>query len=222
MVHRVRIAVDILLATCFVAVMATALVEETPHEFLGLALFALAFVHIALNRHRLVAMLKGRPSVVRVLQLVLVVGLAACVIGQVASAFVLSKHALAFLPALPGSSWARRAHMLCSYWSFILAFAHAGFQAKGVLARVRRRSQPRSATKRAGCVVIAVVAAFGVVSFVQLGLPTYLTAQVQFAAGDPYVLLACVRWTSVAVLVAAVFHCLRAALEARTGKSARV
>jgi hypothetical protein len=204
---------DIALALALVATMATALVQEAPHEWLGIALFALIVAHIVLNRKWLAAVFRGRHDALRMLQIVVLAALAACIIGQVASSLVLSKHAFGFLPALPGAGWARSVHMLCSYWAFVLAFAHAGLHA-----RTPKKMAPWQ--KWASRIIIAVVACFGAFSFAQLGLWQYLTGQVQFAFADYSVplTLAFARYASVAVLVAGVFHYIRKAITL-TGKA---
>lgn len=203
----IKVVLDFAMAVTLVAVMATALVQEAPHEWLGLALFALMATHVVLNRKWLAAIFRGRHGALRVMQIVVIAALVACVIGQVASSLVLSKHAFGFLPALPGAGWARRVHMLCSYWAFVLAFAHAGLHM-----RMPKGMLPWQMW--AGRVVFAVVACFGVYSFVQLGMWQYLTGQVQFAFVDfgvsPVVTAA--RYASVAVLVAGVFHYVRKAV----------
>ena len=101
----------------------------------------------------------------------------------------------------------------CSYWAFVFVFAHVGLQGKGIFRRIGKTIAANRALLWAFRIVVAAVSVFGAVSFVQLGLPAYLAGQVRFAAGDPNVLFACARWASVAVLVSAVFHCLRSALE---------
>ena len=207
------IAVDALMAGMVVLVVTTALVAEAPHEYLGLVLFALIIAHIVLNRRWFAALGRGRWTAVRVLQAVSVLGLAICIVGQAASAVVLSKHALAFLPPIPGSAFARSVHLMCSHWAFVFAFAHAGLQVKNILLRVGGAAPPNRVALWALRIVVAALSAFGAVSFVQLELGAYLTGQVQFAAGDPNILFAGIRWASVAVLVAAVFHYLRLALE---------
>ena len=207
--------VGVLLAVDLIAVMATALVQEAPHEFLGIALFALVVIHVVQTRRWFTALGRGRWGAARVIQLVLIAGLAVCLIGQIASALILSKHALAFLPALPGAAWARSAHMLCSYWFFVLAFAHFGFQLKGMLAKMRFGRDDAGAGSAARVWVIrivwAAIAVFGVISFVQLGLASYLFAQVQFAAADYAAPLALsfARYAAVGVLVAGIFHFIR-------------
>ena len=215
----VRIAVDAALAVLFVAVMATALVQEAPHEYLGIAVFAAVAAHVVLNRRWFKALGGGRYNAVRVLQLVSVVGLLACVVGQAVSSVVLSKHAFGFLPALPGASWARQVHMLCSYWAFVLAFAHAGLQFKGLgrMVRARRHGTPMpTAALWAARIALATVACFGAYSFVQANMGAYLLGQVQFAFADSSepLALAFARYASMAVLVGGVFHYLRRAIEA--------
>ena len=197
------------MAVVMVAVMATALVQEAPHEWLGLALFALVVVHIVLNRRWLSAVFRGRYNVVRVLQVVMLVGLVLCIVGQVASSLVLSKYAFGFLPALPGASWARRVHMLCSYWSFVFAFAHTGLHV---------RLPKRMATWKLWAIraIAVVIACYGAFSFIQLGMPAYLGGQVQFAMADYATPLALsfARYASMAVLVATLFQFIRAGIEA--------
>ena len=202
-----KIVLDVAMAVVLVAIMVTALVQEAPHEWLGVALFVLMAVHVVLNRRWLAAVFRGRHSALRVVQIVVVAGLVVCIVGQLASSLVLSKHAFGFLPALPGAGWARRVHMICSYWAFVLAFAHTG-----LYARLPRNMAPWQ--KWAVRIAVAVIACFGVHSFAQLGLGDYLTGQVQFAYADYSIPLALViaRYASVAVLVAGVFHYLREGL----------
>ncbi|MBQ3301750.1 MAG: DUF4405 domain-containing protein [Eggerthellaceae bacterium] len=204
----VKAVLDIAMAAVLVAVMATALVQEAPHEWLGLAMLVLMAAHVVLNRKWLASVFRGRRSVLRVLQIVMVVALVACFAGQVASSLVISKHAFGFLPALPGSSWARRVHMLCSYWMFVLAFVHAGLH-------IRLPKRMASWQLWVVRVLAVLVACYGAVSFAQLGLLPYLTGQVQFAAADYAAPLALsfARYASVGVLFGGVSHCVRSAAE---------
>ena len=202
--NAIKIVLDIALAATLVAVMATALVQEAPHEWLGVALFVFTVAHIVFNRKWLASVFRGRRNALRVLQIVVIVGLAACVLGQIASSLVISKHAFGFLPVLPGASWARRVHMLCSYWMFVFAFAHVGLH-------VRTPRGLASWQTWALRIAFVAIASFGVYSFVQLNLWAYLTGQVQYAFVDPSIpiALSVARYASVAVLVAGVFHYVR-------------
>lgn len=219
--RRVRIVVDVVLAGLFVAVMATALMQEEPHEYLGAILFVAVAAHVALNRRWFKALARGRYNAVRMLRLVMVVGLLACIIGQVASALVLSKFVFGFLPVLPGASLARRVHMLCSCWGFALAFAHVGLQLKGFCGLVhiggaRNTSGARRYVIWAVRFLFAIIACFGAYSFVRLGFGAYLLGQVQFAVVGYGMSIApsLMGYASIAVLITGLFHCLRAAIEA--------
>ena len=217
----IRLAVDAAMAVVFVAVMATALVQEAPHEFLGIALFVLVVVHVVLNRRWFAALARGRYDAVRALQLVAVVGLLACIVAQVVSSLVLSKHAFWFLPALPGAAWARRVHMLCSYWGFLFAFAHVGLQFRAVVTRLGSKRHLGAGAIWACRVALVAVACFGAWSFAALGLPAYLTGQVQFAFADYSTPLALTfaQYASIAVLVAGVFYYLGRLLRGRRRSS---
>ena len=213
-----RIVADAALAVLFVVVMATALVQEAPHEYLGIAVFVAVVAHIVLNRRWFKALFRGRYNAMRVLQLLAVVGLLACIIGQIASSLVLSKYAFGFLPALPGAGWARRVHMLCSYWGFVFAFAHAGLQFKGFGRLVRPvGSAASTAAVWLARVVFVAVACFGVYAFVQLNMGAYLFGQVQFALADygTPIALTCARYAAIGVLVGGLFYYLRRVLEKR-------
>ena len=219
--RRIRVAVDTSLAALFIVVMATALVQEASHEYLGVGLFAAVVAHTILNRRRFRALLRGRRSVVRTLRLMVIACLIACVVGQAGSALVLSKFAFGFLPSLPGASLARRIHMLCSYWSFALAFAHVGLHTKG-LGRLMHIENALDASGVlrfaiwAGRFFFVAFACFGVYSFVKLDFGAYLLGQVQFAFADRGISIvhSLMSYASIALLIGGLFHCLPAALEA--------
>ena len=106
--------------------------------------------------------------------------------------------------------------MLCSYWSFVFAFAHAGLQFKGFgrLARPQGANSP-SAVTWLGRVVVIAIACYGAYAFTLVNMGAYLLGQVEFAFVDfatPLVLM-CARYAAIAVLVAAVFHWLRRIIE---------
>ena len=194
-----RIVIDATLGLALVAMMSTALVHEVPHEYLGIATFALLIAHITCNRRWFASIAHGRYGARRVFELLSILGVLVCMVGLMASSLVLSRHALWFLPALPGLGWARRAHMLCSYWGFVCAFAHAGLEFGRVL--------PHKVPLPMRVAAIA-FACFGAVSFVQIDYPAYLAGQVFFAHVDHSAPLAYTfaRHASVATLIAMVAH----------------
>ena len=213
-----RIAVASCLTLATLAVMATSQVLAAPHEFLGLSLLAFMVAHAVLNRRWFTGLGKGRWTTAQVLQVIAVAGTLLCALGQAVSAIILSEHAFAFLPELPGAWWARKVHMLCSFWFFVFASAHVGLQWRSMLARMGAM-RPGGLLSRPALLWICrifwlAVAAFGVWSFVRLGIGPYLLGQVEFAYADydtPVILLA-LRYLAVGVLIAGACHYLAAGL----------
>ena len=78
-----RMLVDVLLAFDLVIVMATALIEEAPHEYLGIALAVLAIAHVVLNRRWFASLAKGRWNAVRVLQALTIFGLIVYLLARI-------------------------------------------------------------------------------------------------------------------------------------------
>lgn len=195
----IRYVVDAMMTIDLIAIMATALVEEVFHEWLGMMLFVLMVAHIVLSRRRILALVRGKKSVRSVASLVLVAGIFICMIALIASSLVLSKYAFGWLPALPGASWARQWHMVASYWLFVLAFIHVGMglgrQFKGFAksddhGRTKADRHESSSAKTHAVIWwvirLALIVA-GAAAFTVLNMGTYMTMQVRFAFADPSV-----------------------------------
>lgn len=210
MTHRLAMAiVGIALVAALVLSMATSLVEEAPHEWIGVAVFALAVAHVALSRKALLARLRKR-SAASIANLALDALLLACLLGQLASSLVLSEHVLSWAPAIEGAAWARPMHMLCAYWGFALAFVHGGLHA---------RPYGRHLAKRPAALVLCrviciVLALFGAAAFVQMDVASYMVLRIQFAFADHSVPLATrlLCWLGIGMAFACAAHYLSSGL----------
>ncbi len=172
-----RVAVDAALAVVLLLVMATPLAEDAAHEYLGIATVLLVAAHQVLNRRWWRAVPRGRYGARRALTTVIDVALLACSVALAASSVVLSVHAFAWLPAVPGAAWARPAHMACSFWMFALAALHLGMH-------IRLLPSSRGVAEVVGRSAWAVAAAGGVASWAWLDLGAYLALSVPFYAVD--------------------------------------
>lgn len=181
-------AVEAALAAAFVVLLATPVTYGAVHEWVGMASFALTVAHIVLSRKRLGALVRSR-RVGAWAALALDAALLACIVGQAASSIVLSEHVLAWAPAVPGAAWARKVHLACGYWGFLLAFAHAGTHLRAFAGKSLRDG----AANVAWGVALAVCLVFGAMAFWRLNLVAYLTLSVEFVFVDPTVPL----WRSV-------------------------
>lgn len=189
--------------------MATPLAEDVAHEWLGVALVALAVIHQVLNARWWSALLRGRQTPLRLLTTLVDLALVICVAALAASSLVISVHAFSWLPAIPGALWARPAHMLCSFWLFALSAFHVGLHA-----RVKRR--PLCLASAAPFALWAVGALAGVVSWIWLDFGSYLVGAVPFYAVDASQPLALrvLAYVLVGALLAGVGCVLRLLLDA--------
>ncbi|WP_158095259.1 hypothetical protein [Collinsella sp. An2] len=212
-----RRAVDIALAAGFSLVMATALVEDVAHEWIGIGVFLLVVTHQVLNRSWWRTLLRGRWSLRRVVSSAVDLCLVVEVLAMLASALVVSAHAFSWLPVIPGAGWARPAHLLGSYWGYVLVGLHTGFHVQPMFARAWRRGRCVRLALLACCAVVLLA---GVWSFVTLDVGAYLTYSSPFVFVDfdtPFA-LRWVQWLAVGALYALAGSALWALMGGAAGR----
>lgn len=199
--------VDVLLFADFVALMVCPINYGSVHEWIGIAAFALVVVHLAINSRRIAGLIRKRDltaCINLVIELALLVG----VIAMAASSLVLSEHAFAWLPAIPGASWARSLHLCASYWTFALAFVHFGMHLQELLGKAWRRPAMRWTLR----ILFIACLLYGVYSFATLGIWSYMTLRIQFAFVDPNIAIGILQFGSMAIALSGFGHCIASAI----------
>lgn len=106
-------------------------------------------------------------------------------IAQMYSGIVLSRHVFAFLPIKNGLAFARRLHILGSYWGFLLMGLHLGLHWNVVRGVVKRKFPAASHGFRYLSVGVGlVVALYGAWVFVKRDFATYMFLQSEFVFLD--------------------------------------
>lgn len=200
---KLRMWANLAMTVLLLCQMAWLLIGETTHEWTGTAMFLLFIVHHVLNRRWYGSLFKGKHGPARLLQITVDILLLAAMAGLIISGVMLSRTVFAFLPLDGGMSFARRLHMICSYWGFALMGIHAGFHWNMVLNMFRQRHhrpvgqmEERPADQRAWPAVISraaalAVCAAGVFSFIRNNIFDYMFLRTEFAffeTGQPLVL----------------------------------
>lgn len=98
-----KLIVDAAMSVLLLLLMAYELIGAAVHEWLGIVMFVLVILHHVLNRKWSGSVLKGKYSLFRVLQTVLVILVLFSMLGSMASGIILSRYALAFLPIHGGT-----------------------------------------------------------------------------------------------------------------------
>ena len=172
----VQRVVDCAFGLALIGLMFSNSLAPLAHEWLGIAAFALFVVHTVLNRRWWRNLARGRYSSARIIQTALIAGMTLCIALLLVSALVLSQYAFSWLPAFPGKALARRIHLICSNWLFILAFIHAGTHM-----RIPVKTNTQTGVR---LMAIIILIALAVWQFVTLDMPGHLFYLRQFAFID--------------------------------------
>lgn len=89
-------------------------------------MLTLFLMHHGLNWKWFQALARGRYTPRRILQTVLVLLLFVSMAAQIVSGLAMTRHVLPFLELPASIAAARRIHLACGYWSFLLTGLHLG------------------------------------------------------------------------------------------------
>ena len=177
------------------------------HEILGVGLFVLWGVHIALNRHWYGAIFRGKYNPYRVMQTVINCCILICTIFLMISGIILSNHIFTFLNIQGGLGFARITHLLASHWYYLFMSLHIGLHVGRLFQNVTAKILPR--------ILLALVCAYGIYAFIARGVWKYLILQQQFFFFDlerGYVLFA-LDYISIIILFATISHLIASRLK---------
>ena len=203
----VKTILDVVMTGALPVLMAYSLAGEMLHEIVGTVMLALFIAHHILNRKATAAMFKGKQTPMRILNTVVNLLLFAVMLCLPISGIVLSKHLYTFLPTDGLSAIARTAHLLLSYWGFVLMSFHLGLHADLWLNQLKKR--------KAAFILLAIaltlIAAFGTYAFITNRLYEYLFLQTQFVFFDfdKPLILTFAEYLSMIVLFAWIGYWLR-------------
>ena len=177
------------------------------HEILGVALFVLWGLHIALNRRWYGAIFRGNYNPYRVMQTIINCCILICTIFLMISGIILSNHVFTFLNIQGGLGFARIAHLLASHWYYLFMSLHIGLHVGRLFQNVTTKIIPR--------IILALVCAYGIYAFIARGVWKYLILRQQFFFFDldrGYILFA-IDYISIIILFATLSHLLAKSLK---------
>lgn len=203
--RKLQIAVDLSMTVLLPVLMAYQLVGEAAHEWLGITMGLLFAGHHLLNRHWHKSLFKGRYTVLRGVGTAVDVLLCAVMLTLMISGLLLSKH-IFHLPGSIGLSAARTAHLLASYWGFVLMSVHLGLHAGMILALVKRIVKKGYTSSKSRLIGCAVLCGYGIYAFIKRQLGAYMLLRSTFVFFDFSEPLALFQLDHAAIM--AMFACL--------------
>ena len=220
--QRLRMTIDIIMTILSIILMGGNYLfpADLVHEILGVALFVLWGLHIALNRHWYGAIFRGKYNPYRVMQTVINCCILICTIFLMISGIILSNHIFTFLNIQGGLGFARIAHLLASHWYYLFMSLHIGLHV-GMIAN--KMCHSRAPTRESsdteiigsspimtlvGKILLALACTYGIYAFIARGVWKYLILQQQFFFFDlerGYILFA-LDYISIIILFATISH----------------
>ncbi len=207
--QRLRMTIDITMTILSIILMGGNYLFPTDivHEILGVGLFVLWGVHIALNRRWYGAIFRGNYNPYRVMQTIINCCILICTIFLMISGIILSNHVFTFLNIQGGLGFARIAHLLASHWYYLFMSLHIGLHVGRLFQNVTAKIIPR--------IILALICAYGIYAFIARGVWKYLILQQQFFFFDlerGYILFA-IDYISIIILFATLSHLLAKSLK---------
>ena len=209
--NKIRLPLDIMMTLVSIVLMGGNFLfpAEIVHEILGVGLFVLWGVHIALNRRCYSAIFRGKYNPYRVMQTVINCCILICTIILMISGIILSNHLFTFLNIQSGLGFARIAHLLSSHWYYLFMSLHIGLHMGRLFQNVAAKILPR--------IFIALTCLYGLYAFIARGVWKYLILKQQFFFFDVergYILFA-MDYISIIILFAVVSRLVAAILKRR-------
>ena len=182
---KIKMAVDVLMTAALLFLMGYQFWGGTAHEWVGAGMFVLFLAHHILNGSWHKNLFRGKYPPMRIFLTVIDVLMLFSMIAQMYSGIVLSRHVFAFLPIESGLAFARRLHILGSYWGFLLMSLHLGLHWNVVLGAVNRKFPAVFHSFRYLCIAPGLaVALYGAWVFVKRDFTTYMFLQSEFVFMD--------------------------------------
>ena len=215
--QRLRMTIDITMTILSIILMGGNYLfpADIVHEILGVGLFVLWGVHIALNRRWYGAIFRGKYNPYRVMQTVINCCILICTILLMISGIILSNHIFTFLNIQGGLGFARITHLLASHWYYLFMSLHIGLHV-GMIFGNKGTSTSAGPSTGSGTtrtaiiprILLALACIYSLYAFIARGVWKYLILRQQFFFFDlerGYVLFA-LDYISIIILFATISH----------------
>lgn len=183
---KIKIFIDLLMTIFLLMLMAYQITGEKLHEWLGVGMAVLFFIHNLLNIHWYGHLIKGRYTALRILRLIVDFSVLAAMLVLAYSGIVMSRYVFSNLPVNGRMATARVMHLAGSYWGFVLMSIHLGLHWGMVVNMFHRLSGGKKtvALSWVSHLITVLIAGFGAVCFYQADILSYMFLKVEFAFLD--------------------------------------
>ena len=191
--------------------MAYVLTGQRVHEWAGAAMVFFILCHNFLNRRWFLTVGKGIYNSRRLSGTILNFLTIMVVLGLFISGVVMSRYVFDFLPIHGGRALARRVHISCAYWGFLLMTVHIGMHWNGIRGRLYKMFGKTELAGRKKWLVSGIgwaASAYGVFAFYWHEILSFLLLRNEFAIfNQQSALLFVLDYLAMVILIVKLTNC---------------
>ncbi|BBF41565.1 hypothetical protein lbkm_0245 [Lachnospiraceae bacterium KM106-2] len=179
---RIKMLTDICMIILMPLLMLYSLIGEALHEWFGIAMLSLFLMHNLLNWRWHKNLFTGKYNLQRTVRTVVNIMISVCMILTGISGIIMSNYVFHLEFLSDGISLARKLHLVCSHWLFVLTSIHAGMHLnvmKGYLGK-GTVSAGNKFKREAIQMIKAILFILGIWFFVTTNTWDYMTYQISF------------------------------------------
>jgi len=172
--------VDVSMTVLLLFLMAYQVTGEKLHEWIGIGMTAVLILHHILNLKWYASLFRGKYNAYRNVNVVINTLLLVSITLTALCGMAMSAYAVPFMYGMLPVTFARRFHLVMSFWSFVLMGVHLGLHVPAMTAGMFRNGK----AKWIAAAAAALVAGIGFWCFFRNRIPDYLFFRTPFAFFD--------------------------------------
>ena len=167
--QKYKIVIDLFMTITLLLLMLFQITGQQVHEYLGMIMLILFLGHNFLNRKWYRYLFKGKYRFYHYIQTILNISILVMMLGLGYSGMVMAQY----LPfSISGSlSLARRLHLACSYWGFVLMNIHLGMHLRQIINMLKKYIHLKNNILK---LVMIIISLCGIYCFIQNNMISYM------------------------------------------------
>lgn len=185
--RKIKITIDIAMTLALLLLMNYQFFGDTLHEWIGIGMFVLFVLHHIMNKSWHKNLFRGKYGATRIVMLCVDILILICMLMQMYSGIVISRHVFVFLDINSGMALARQLHVLGAYWGFILMSLHIGMHMGSMINHIKNtfyHAKFHNSVIWSFRSISFLISLYGVYAFIQRKIPEYLFLRTQFVFMD--------------------------------------
>lgn len=170
--QKIKIAIDLVMTITLLLLMLFQITGQQVHEYLGIMMLVLFLGHNILNWKWYRHLFKGKYKLYRCIQTILNISILMMMLGLGYSGMAMAQYVPFSISGL--ISLARRLHLACSYWGFVLMSMHLGMHLRQMMNMFKKYIHLKTNVIKIIKLIIVIIYLYGIYCFIQNDMISYM------------------------------------------------